>query len=81
MVTAVKTNVTSRRKYMTSYTTNALNTRDFLSSPGRDNMGEIRIVGPNKIRGYPYPVCKKRWSSPVSCRSGVSIGWTVSCKN
>ena len=35
---------------MTSYTTNALNTRDFLSSPGRDNMGEIRIVGPNKIR-------------------------------
>ena len=22
-------------------------------------MGEIRIVGPGKIRGYPYPVCKK----------------------
>ena len=23
-------------------------------------MGEIRIVGPGKTRGYPYPVCKKR---------------------
>ena len=22
-------------------------------------MGEIRIVGPGKIRGYPYLVCKK----------------------
>ena len=22
-------------------------------------MGEIRIVGPGKIHGYPYPVCKK----------------------
>ena len=22
-------------------------------------MGEIRIVGPGKTRGYPYPVCKK----------------------
>ena len=22
-------------------------------------MGEIRIVGPGKPRGYPYPVCKK----------------------
>ena len=22
-------------------------------------MGEIRIVGPDKTRGYPYPVCKK----------------------
>ena len=21
-------------------------------------MGEIRIVGPGKTRGYPYPVCK-----------------------
>ena len=28
-VTAVKTNVTSRRRYVTSYTTNALHTRDF----------------------------------------------------
>ena len=25
-------------------------------------MGEIRIVGPGKTRGYPYPVCKKRIS-------------------
>ena len=23
-------------------------------------MGEIRIVGPGKTRGYPYPECKKR---------------------
>ena len=22
-------------------------------------MGEIRIVGPGKTRGYPYPVCQK----------------------
>ena len=22
-------------------------------------MGEIRIVGPGKTHGYPYPVCKK----------------------
>ena len=22
-------------------------------------MGEIRMVGPGKTRGYPYPVCKK----------------------
>ena len=26
-------------------------------------MGEIRIVGPGKTRGYPYPVCKKEFSS------------------
>ena len=25
-------------------------------------MGEIRIVGPGKTRGYPYPVCKKTLS-------------------
>ena len=25
-------------------------------------MGEIRIVGPGKTRGYPYPVCKKMLS-------------------
>ena len=23
-------------------------------------MGEIRIVGPGKTCGYPYPVCKKK---------------------
>ena len=39
---------------MTSYTTYALNTHDFYLV-----MGEIRIVGPGKTRGYPYPVCKK----------------------
>ena len=27
-------------------------------------MGEIRIVGPGKTRGYPYPVCKKPHSMP-----------------
>ena len=27
-------------------------------------MGELRIVGPGKTRGYPYPVCKKRIVSP-----------------
>ena len=24
-------------------------------------MGEIRFVGTDVIRGYPYPVCKKSW--------------------
>ena len=28
-------------------------------------MGEIRIVGSGKTRGYPYPVCKKRNYSVV----------------
>ena len=32
-----------------------------LSGPGWDNMGEIRLVGPGKTRGYPYPVCKKKY--------------------
>ena len=27
-------------------------------------MGEIRIVGPGKTHGYPYPVCKKIWIVP-----------------
>ena len=31
-------------------------------------MGEIRIVGPGKTRGYPYPVCKKRIVSPGKTR-------------
>ena len=38
-------------------TTNALNTRDFYPV-----LREIRIVGPGKTRGYPYPVCKKNLS-------------------
>ena len=25
-------------------------------------MGEIRIVGPGKTRGYPYSVCKKEFA-------------------
>ena len=28
-------------------------------------MGEIRIVGPGKTRGYPYPVCKNFLSRPA----------------
>ena len=39
---------------MTSYTTYALNTRDFYPA-----LGEIRIVGPGKTREYPYQLCKK----------------------
>ena len=32
-------------------------------------MGEIRIVGPGKTRGYPYPVCK----------NALSFTYTKSC--
>ena len=32
-------------------------------------MGEIRIVGPGKTRGYPYPVCKKEFSSTAKTRT------------
>ena len=32
-------------------------------------MGEIRIVGPGKTRGYPYPVCKKEFSSIAKTRT------------
>ena len=40
-------------------------------------MGEIRIVGPGKTRGYPYPVCKKtvyhsRVESEISVLYGVN---------
>ena len=31
-------------------------------------MGEIRIVGPGKTRGYPDPVCKKRIVGPGKTR-------------
>ena len=31
-------------------------------------MGEIRIVGPGKTCGYPYPVCKKKISQPAGKR-------------
>ena len=58
--TAVKNNVTGRRRYVTSYTTYGLKYTWFLSGPGWDNMGEIRIVGTGETRGYPYPVCKKQ---------------------
>ena len=36
-------------------------------------MGEIKIVGPDKTRGYPYPVCKKI-NSFKSVRTYVCIG-------
>ena len=58
---------------MTSYTTYALNTRDFY--PG---LGEIRIVGPGKTRGYPYPVCKKELSSTAKNRTNL-IGKKKGC--
>ena len=29
-------------------------------------MGEVRIVGPGKTRGYPYPICKKCCSISLS---------------
>ena len=50
-------------------------------------MGEIRIVGPGKARGYPYPVCKKRTASsgktsgypyPV-CKKILFEKWRVNC--
>ena len=32
-------------------------------------MGEIRIVGPGKTRGYPYSVCKEEFSSNAKNRT------------
>ena len=29
-------------------------------------MGEIRIVGPSKTCGYPYPLCKKSLSTSIN---------------
>ena len=34
-------------------------------------MGEIRIVGPGKIRGYPYRVCKKAISQMKASKAGA----------
>ena len=34
-------------------------------------MGEIRIVGPGKTRGYPYTVCKKVPSQYDLCVGGM----------
>ena len=39
-------------------------------------MGEIRIVGPGKTRGYPYPVCKKKYSMlkfAISGKVGIKV--------
>ena len=41
-------------------------------------MGEIRIVGPGKTCGYPYPVCKK---TRVDCNSiGISVDFSTEKK-
>ena len=36
-------------------------------------MGEKRIVGPGKTRGYPYPVCKKEFSSTTKNRKKLCL--------
>ena len=37
-------------------------------------MGEIRIVGPGKTRGYPaYPVCKKRMVIRCARKNGSAL--------
>ena len=40
-------------------------------------MGEIRIVGPGKTLGYPYPVYKKAISIPDWSLSGIGSGIAV----
>ena len=42
-------------------------------------MGEIRIVGPGKTRGYPYPVCKKN-SVAGFCQFGVDFSYDTYAK-
>ena len=37
-------------------------------------MGVIRIVGPGETRGYPYPVCKKEFSSTAKQNKLCLIG-------
>ena len=32
-------------------------------------MGELRIVGPGKTRGYPFSVCKKEFSSTAKYKT------------
>ena len=39
-------------------------------------MGEIRIIGPGKTPGYPYPVCKKLFASP-----SASFGYIIALLN
>ena len=58
---------------MTSYTTSALNTRDFYPVLGEINLGEIRFVGTGKTRGYRYLVCKKEVSSTAKNRTNCLI--------
>ena len=36
-------------------------------------MGEIRIVGPGKTRGYPYRVCKKKVSHSLMAVKAVGV--------
>ena len=45
-------------------------------------MGEIRIVGPGKTRGYPYPVCKKESYAIYEqqiLKSGPKVIKIISC--
>ena len=35
-------------------------------------MGEMRIVGPDKARGYSYPVCKKDFTAPLKIKQTLS---------
>ena len=44
-------------------------------------MGEIRIIGPGKTRGYPYPVCKKSISIDKSRSCAVGYEIAVMCSN
>ena len=41
-------------------------------------MGEIRIVGPGKTRGYPYPVCKKEFSRTAKNKTNCLTGKNIS---
>ena len=53
---------TQRKRYVTSYTTNANGIHVKIFFLGCDNMGETRISIPSENLGFPYPVCKKRIS-------------------
>ena len=59
---AVKSNVTWRRRYVTFYTSNASNSRDFYPVLGEITC-EIRIVSQVKHMDILILVCKKEFSS------------------
>ena len=43
-------------------------------------MGEVRIVGLGKTRGYPYPICKKEFSCIPDKDIRVSKNDVTLCK-